>query len=192
MKQFFKENFVLVLGVSLPVLLIIVFMIAQSMTKLVDPPRYKAVFAIQNNYNSHTYYSFKVDKDGKLTVTYKEPKDHPNRANYAYTSRLYVFDPVKDHTREIELTPPDDLEEGQTQVIDVPDVSTLRLNPSREAPDGYIFEEYYSRNGNLFTEIFGYNHRRARYALSKNSRHVPIKDTRYYYGHHDFIGWIIE
>ena len=43
MKAFVKKNFVLVLGVSLPLLLIAAFGLFKALTQLVDPPGYQPV-----------------------------------------------------------------------------------------------------------------------------------------------------
>lgn len=104
MKEFLKENFVLALGVSLPVILIVVFMFAQSLTKLVDPPQYKAVFALQNHYHGQKPFKFKVDEQtGKLTITYTEPETPENQSRYHYNTRLYIYDPAQDNLQETEL-----------------------------------------------------------------------------------------
>ncbi len=188
MKAFLKENFVLALGVSLPVILIAVFMIAQSMTKLVDPPQYKAVFSLSHHNNNDATYRFEV-KDKKLVATYKKP-DKNN--TYNHNTRLYIFDPVKDDVEEIILEAPDSAKEGKWVNVSLSTFKNIRLNPDKESPDGYIFEQYYRSNGNFFSGFFGYYSSRARYALSKQSRHVPIKGMRNPYGRDTFIGWVIK
>ncbi len=192
MKPFLKENFVLVLGISLPVILIIVFMLAQSMTKLVDPPQYSAVFVLENNHNNDMFYKFKV-KNNKLVVTYKKPdKEDKYNANYNYRTSLYIFDPVKDDVEEITLETPENAKDGKWVNVTVPNVKDLQINPAKESPDGYIFEEHHRRNSNIFSDIFGYYSGKNRYALTKQGRHVPIKNMSYTYGRDTFIGWVVK
>lgn len=192
MKDFLKENFVLVLGVSLPVILIVVFMIAQSMTKLVDPPQYKAVFALQNHYHGQKPFKFKVDETGKLTITYTEPEIPENQSRYNYNTRLYIYDPVTDNLQETELDAPDGLKENESTVISIAATENLIINTATKSPDGYIFTRHNRRGGNLFTELFGYRHSNVRYVLKKDTRVIPITPTRYYYGNDHFIGWVTK
>lgn len=193
MKEFLKENFVLALGVSLPVILIVVFMFAQSLTKLVDPPQYKAVFALQNHYHGQKPFKFKVDEQtGKLTITYTEPETPENQSRYHYNTRLYIYDPAQDNLQETELEAPEGLEENESTIISVAATENLVINPAAESPDGYIFTRHNRRGGNLFTELFGYRNHSARYALKKDGRVIPVTPTRYYYGNDHFIGWVIK
>jgi hypothetical protein len=194
MKAFLKENFVLVLGVSLPVLLIIVFMIAQQLTIPSTPPKYKAIFAVQNQYYNKKPYRFEVDNNGKLSVSYKQPEPNPNQHYYnKHLAQIYIYDPDLEYARTIKLDPPEDLKAGKVKSIKTPELNNYKLNTNDVSPDGYHFTKHNRRHsGNIFSDIFGYRSYHSNYALKKDNHLVMIKIDDYFYGQEKFIGWVIE
>jgi hypothetical protein len=87
-KRFFKENFVLVVGLALPVLLIVGFMLASSLPQVLsDPPKYDLVFSTTDyptNANNIPV-SVRLDvKDGVLTAQYARTPVAPG--NYPLNS----------------------------------------------------------------------------------------------------------
>jgi hypothetical protein len=195
MKAFLKENFVLALGISLPVLLIITVVIAQQLSLPSAPPQYKAIFAVQNQYYNHKPYKFEVDENGKLSVSYKEPEPHPNQNNYHYNHKanIYIYDPALNYARAIKFDAPEGLKTGEIKVFETTELDKYRLNTSELSPDGYFFTKHNRRSGgNLFTDVFGYRSTYSRYALKKENHIVSIKIDDYFYGQEKFIGWVIE
>lgn len=53
-KSFFKDNCVLIVGLTLPVLLMIGFMVVSSLPALGDPPKYNLVFSISDYRNNQS------------------------------------------------------------------------------------------------------------------------------------------
>ena len=66
MKNWIKENLVMVIGLALPVLLIVVFFVATVIPKMAStPPQYEVLFSVQDygNQNKPDYIvDFKVKK----------------------------------------------------------------------------------------------------------------------------------
>ncbi len=191
MGSFIKENLVLITGIALPLLLTLVFFAATLFDKvIVDPPRHSVIFATNYSYhnNSNAPYRLHV-KDNAVHFTYIPPKENEYR-NWQ-KPRLFVFDPIIDNTREIELPIIEDPEVKITQIIN--DFKGRNINTLQTSPDGYRFEYEYRRNGNLMTELFGGGSRsRSHYALRKNGNKVKIHSATGYYYNAKFIAWIIN
>lgn len=194
MKEFVKKNFVLILGVSLPVLLILVFAVAQGLTKLVDPPEYTAVFALESQYMATQLFQFEVDEEGKLDVDFKFTGHTPDITAYNYFARVFLFDPKTNKVEHFDFRPPDDYEMGEKIILEVPEkLSGLILSSNPISPDDYVVEQASRSGGNIFTELFGYGNRyRYGYVLKKDGRTIPVPTANTYYGQFTFIGWVIE
>lgn len=186
-----KENLVLVAGVSLPVLLILFFMLAKVIPeKAVADPKHKAVIALQS-YNSGYNFSFKV-KDGKLNVTYTAPKDVYDNGSRE-ESKILIYDGATGEAESITLEIPENAIAGKAVDIKLPRLDKLTLSNSETAPDGYMFQREGYRNSSFVAEIFSYNNRRTPHSLTKDGRIItiaPLKDR--YYGDVNFIGWVME
>ena len=195
MNVFFKKNFVLILGISLPILLIIAFAIANALTKLVDPPKYNAVFALQNNYGIYQPFNFEVGEEGKLTIYFKAPEQTQNIVISNFFARIFIFDTEKNLTEQFEISPPDDFkddfEPGKELPVEIPEkLSTLILLPTQIAPDGYVVEQNTRPGGNIFTMLFGFGSSNyPRYLLKKKGRVFPVPSEGQFYGQFTFIGW---
>lgn len=195
MKDFVKRNFVLILGVSLPIVLVIIFGIAKSLTQLVDPPVYSAVFAIYSQAIPSQPYNFEVDENGKLLIRFKATAQYKNVtgqiAYNAYT-RLFHFDPATGLVEQFDLQVPGDYEVDEEVIVEVPKgLAELMLLPDKTSPDGYVMKENTRSRNNLFTEIFGYGSRGySFYVLEKDGRTIPVPQKPLFYGQLTFIGWV--
>ena len=115
MKQFLKENFALALGISLPLLLMVLFFVAGRTAQVtIDPPQYDAVFA--TNYNegwANMPYRFQVD-EGKLVIRFQKPE---KQTSY-YKPQLYVLDHETQYARLIDIDY-DNVQDGKVQDPDL-------------------------------------------------------------------------
>lgn len=193
MKAFIKDHFVLIAGISLPLVLSLVFFISARVDiQNFPPPQYSFVIA-SNNYNTHNPkypYKFKIDSDGVLNFHYHPPAD--GERSWA-EPRLYVFNPGTQTMKEIALP---DYNPDKKSKQAIPDLKNKKLDRSQKSPDGYQFISEY-RRGNLMTELFGggYNHR-YRNMLEKDGYKYkldihPAQNLRLTYDN-SFIGWIVE
>jgi hypothetical protein len=179
MGSFLKSNFVLVLGLCLP-LLLIAFISAVRWVQLkdIEPPQY-AVLYVSDHYNPRAaYFDIEVE-NGKLTVTDREAKteeEQKDKDRIEKDMRFYLFSPQTGTQKSFDY---DDIDELQNLTLDDSDLS----------PDGYIFSRNNRRHNNFF--IFGFNHYKSRHALEKEAMKVSIPDPDHY-GRVSFIGWIIE
>lgn len=193
MKSFLKENFVLVLGISLPMLLVIGVMALQSVTRAVtEPPQYSVLFTHGANHYSKESYDFEIDDEGRLEIAFSVDEDMDQRYKKSKLEmELFLYDPKTLETVKYKLEAPEDYEDGETISINVPEeLSDLRFSDKETSPDGYIFDRR-TRNssGGLFTEMFGYRRYRNNMALIKGGYAHDIPDAPSYYNT-QFIGWV--
>ncbi|MCB1556187.1 MAG: hypothetical protein KDJ15_02635 [Alphaproteobacteria bacterium] len=188
MKAFLKENAVLIAGISLPVLLTLIFFFATQVEWTpVPPPKYQLVFATDYQNRTNNPYQIVV-QDSQVRFRYFPPTKERDYGHWN-KPRLYVYRPKTDTSQEIVIPSIDDPDK-QIDVV-LPELATAKISPLKESPDGYSFEYEYGGNRNLMTEIFGGGHRsRSNYVLRKGSYKVVIpKAPRY---NSEFIGWILE
>ncbi len=188
MTRFLRENYALVAGIALPLILIAVFFFAGRASVMgIDDPQYDAVFA--TNYApraTNNAYALSTDR-GKLVI---RPLPEPNDGRYRnrVPPEIYRFDHRTGRARQIDI----DFRNVVDGRVADPDLEALNekgLITDAVAPDGYEFEYSGSGGRGLFSEIFGGSRYRSRYVLRKGARRVPIIGPRNYYAAH-FIGWV--
>ena len=189
MQTFLKENFALVIGISLPLILIAVFFVAsRTPLEVADDPLYSLVFA--TNYNPNwSEHPWRIEIiDNQLRIRHRVKADQ-NR-HYYNKPQIYVFD---HKTKRADL-----LDIDYENVIDgyVDDSALKNLNSNtfiteQTSPDGYRLEyDYNSSSRGLMGEIFGFGRRyRNSYILKKNSHTIPLKTPHRVHQAH-FIAWL--
>ena len=196
--KFFKDNFVLVIGLTLPVLLIVGFMVATNLPQtLSDPPKYDLVFSTIDyppNANTIPVSVRFVVRDGVLKAQYVRTPVAPGGYPYNAWKKLYIYDAKSRKVRQLTFGFPPDMDKiaGTTEEI-VEATRDLRLNTTLQSPDGYeISYDGYSHSG-LLNEVFwggSYSHEPQ---LKKGSSSVRLTtgdgNTSFYYGSIEFIGW---
>ena len=198
-KNFFKDNFVLVVGLALPVVLMIGFMIAASVPKtLSNPPKYDVVFwASDYQYNKSLPVTVNlVVKDGTLKAQYTKVAD-PKYPNNSWV-KLYRFS-VKDQTvEELSFGYPDDMDSiTGTREDTVEATKNLKLNTKQPSPDGFEFTYENYRHGGLVNEVlFGFGGSRGDLRLRNGPNSVIIKSpnntTSFSSYNAQFLGWVVE
>lgn len=195
--NFFKDNFVLIVGLTLPVLLMLGFMLASSLPNInADPPQHDFVFAVPTADNKLPIsLKLTVDKDNILRAQYTR---NVTREGYSYNSwkKLYVFEAKTQKVRELPLPYPDNMEKiasVQTAIVDA--TKTMKLDTTLESPDGYSLSyDGYSRSG-LVGDLFIGGRYSSEPRLRKGSASVKLISSNsqvpFYYGNVEFIGWSV-
>jgi hypothetical protein len=181
MKSFLRENFVLIAGLALPIILTLMFITAANLKQpLKNPPAYPLIYA--THYYNTSFYGFNVTDKGELEFTFTPPKDD---IRYA-PPRVYTYNPVTKIEEEIKL-PSFENDKKFKQIIPYP----KKLSGNAESPDGWRFEyDYEYSEGNLMTYMFGGGSRYgSRNVLKKDYHRVPVSDRRHENGH--FIAWVL-
>lgn len=194
LKNFIKENFVLAVGITLPVLLIALFFVASVLPRsMATPPQYEMVFSTlpYNNYQNKRSYTvnFAVKDNVLKARVYKNKKENAN--SYNPNPKLWVYDGKTKNVREI----PYDFEtvnDGEEVIVD--GLKNAKIDSAKKAPDGYEFENAGHRSGSLATEMFGGNYNTtARVIKGAVAFKIPLEKRNRYgiYGDMQFLGWII-
>jgi hypothetical protein len=193
MKQFFKQNYALVMGIVLPLALIAVFFVAGKASVMTVPgPQHDAVFATNYSPNwRNNPYRIGID-DGKLIIRFRPGKTEKSPRNIREPV-IYVFDHKALYAKKIDIDFQNVID-GKVKDPELDALNRKMINPDPISPDGYTFQRY-SRSGNgLFAGLFGWGrHNRSSHVLKKGVRTVPVKgpqSTSAYSTH--FIGWVVK
>ena len=192
LKNFLKENFVLVAGLALPVVLIAVFLLATVLPKSMSvPPQYSLLFQMDQYGSTATPFITELFVgDGHLRARLK--KAVPNNYN---TKKLYMYDAKTQSVREISYSVPQVTPEpvDGTEVL-IPETEKYILNGQMTAPDGYTFRPADTGHSGLINEIFVGGGYRSKYFLTKGNVSWKLPDTtgQPSYYNINFLGWIVE
>ncbi len=189
MQKFIKENFALIVGVSLPLILIAVFFIAsRAPQELTDDPLYSVVFA--TNYNPNwSEHPWRIEiEDDQLQIRHREKIDQ-NR-HYYNKPQIYVFDHKSKQADLLDIDY-ENIVDGYVVDSVLEKFNTNNFIAKQTSPDGYRLEyDYSSSSRGLMGEIFGFGRRyRNSYVLKKNSHTIPLKTPHRVHQAH-FIAWI--
>jgi len=195
MKNFIKENLVLVVGFTLPLLLILLFFVAAVIPKAFGmPPQYEMLFTTTryDYQDSPEYFVDFAVKDQKLIV--KAYKNN-NKDQRGFNSKLLMaYDGKTETVREvnIDLVKAASAAVGHEAVLE--ETRNWTIDSSRISPDGYTLDGPSYRDGGLVGGIFGGGYQNNSFRLKKGSVGYKIPDTQgaYYYNQVHFIGWVIK
>lgn len=186
--KFLKENWVLCVGFSLPLLLALLFYISTQIAQSsIDPPRYSVVFYEDQNYARDRDPYRLVVKGHQLYFQYF-PLTEKNNYREWTKPRLFIYNPVTDCKQEIELPSVDDPLIKVDQLVQ--GMPAKKLTTTKESPDGYIFDKQYRGDGNLMTFMFGGSRTHSDILLINDSYSVEIPNVERYATH--FVGWLTD
>lgn len=193
MSDWLKNNAVLALGISLPLLLIALLLLIQAMTRLGQtPPEHAVVYASFDHYSPELYFDFRIDAQGRLLVVAKNPEKPPYNRRTPIRANIAVFDAASGRHDTYALQPPLDLAANESVALELPrDLAELRLSGSPLAPDGYRFEAKTGGSGGLFPSLFGYDRRRETALINDGARYT-VPEIEGYHGTKRLIGWVID
>ncbi len=194
LKEFVKQNLVLVMGITLPLLLIVLFFIASVLPKSMStPPQYEMLFTTHKYESQPPEYIYNVVvKDAQLEIKVRK-NDQQNKAYQS--TRLMAFDGSTQTVREIPLDIGNlpELPEGGS--IPLPSTQGWKIDTSSVSPDGYSVDAPRYSGGNLLGGLFGVGYRDYEYRLKKGGvgYRIPNDQSGYhYYGQLEFVGWVLN
>ena len=196
LKNFIKENFVLVVGLTLPVLLIVLFFVASVLPKsMAVPPQYEMLFTT-TRYDYQNQPPYNVDffvRDGILKARVAKNKAQPGQTYN--TKKLMAYDGKTQSVHEIsyDTSKIGEVPDGSEIIFD--EFKNLKMDSSNKAPDGYAFDNSGYGSGGMVTELFagGYNRNSARVTKGAVSFKIPNSDNgNYYYYDVQFLGWVLQ
>lgn len=192
MKNFIKQNLVLVIGLTLPVMLVILFFVASVLPKSMGtPPQYEMLFSVVR-YDYQNPSAVNVDfvvKEGVLKA--RVTKIDKKNQNYN-SKKLMAYDAKTESVKEIpyDISRIGEVADGTEVILD--ETKHLTIDTSHTSPDGYVFEGSQYGGGGLVTELFGGGYRNQGYRLKKGTvgYKIPNASNDYYYNV-QFIGWVV-
>lgn len=192
MKNFIKENLVLVIGLALPVLLIVLFFAATVIPKSFGtPPQYEMLFTtVKYDYQNKPDYMLDFNvKNNQLMVKAKKNEDKNNYGSNL--KKLMAYDGKTETVREISIDT-SKFTDGMELVLE--ETKSLTIDTSAVSPDGYTLEGPNYGGSGLVSGLFGGGYRNSGFRLKKGSvgYKVPNQQADYYYNQLQFVGWIIK
>lgn len=186
MKKSQNNNLPLILGITLPVFVIIIFAIAQYLPRyFINPPQYKLLFATgYYEYTNDQYKNYDISiKDGGIAFAYRKLKSNKQKPE------LLIFDPANKKITEIKYNLPD-VSDNKWHNINIPELKNIKVDNNKKSKDGYTFHRNHSDNFNILGLFFNIRNK-SYYAISKNGYSINIKSDKYrrFYNIY-FIGWI--
>ena len=196
-KEFVKANMVLVVGLTLPIVLMAGFLVAAGLPQpLADPPKYSLVFAVTDYTQGAPGIPVSVRlvvEDGVLKAQYTKLLPQPSGYVNNVWKKLYLYDAATQKVRELSFAFPPNMDAIEGTVSEVVNATrTLRLDTTLQSPDGYELSRDYGSRSGLINEIFwggGYSNE---YRLHKggSSIRLPLAGTNATYGNVEFVGWV--
>lgn len=196
-KEFVKANIVLVVGLTLPVLLMAGFLVASGLPqRLADPPKYNLVFAVTDYSQGASGIPVSVRfvvQDGALKAQYTKLLPQPTGYVNNVWKKLYLYDAATQKVRELSFGFPANMDAIEGTVSEVVAATrTLNLDTTLQSPDGYELSRDYGSRSGLINEIFwggGYSNE---YRLRKGSSSIrlPLAAANTAYGTVEFVGWV--
>jgi len=192
-KNFIKDNLVLVIGLTLPVLLILLFFLATVLPKsMASPPQYEMLFSfVRYDYQNTSPVNIEFSvKDGLLRA--RVTKVDKKIQNYNL-KKLMVYEGKTESVREIPFAMPVLENDADNAEVTLAETNNFTINPNNTSPDGYSFEGPNSAHGGLVTELFGGGYRNQGVRVKKGSvgYKIPAMQNDYYFNNIQFIGWIV-
>jgi hypothetical protein len=198
-QRFIKDNFVLVVGLTLPVLLIVGFMVASSLPQVLsDPPKYDFVFSTTDyppNANNIPVSVRLVVKDGVLKAQYARTAIAPGGYAYNTWKKLYIYDAKLQKVRQLTFGFPqgmDTIQETKEETVEA--TRDLKLDTTLQSPDGYeLAYDGYSHSG-LLNDLFwggGYSHEPRLRKGSSSVRLTADGGAPFTYNGVEFVGWAV-
>ena len=198
LKKFIKENPVLVIGLTLPILLIAIFFVAIVLPKsMAVPPQYEMLFTTtRHDYQNPPLYNvdFFVKNEKLKTRVSKNVRDstHNNYQNYN-RKKLMVYDGKNQSVREIsyDISGLGDIADGTEIVFN--EFKNMKIDDSTKAPDDYEFDNTGYRSGGIALELFSGGYHRSNSRVTKGAVSFKIPKNIGNYSHNvQFVGWILQ
>lgn len=194
MKAFLRRNLFLVLGVSLPLVLILLIVGVQALERWgLEPPKTPVVYVYSADWIVRQHLRVAV-VDGELSLKLERPEieSQEDQLNAA-SLELAVFSPAGN---DLERYPIDLAGEFDLDVrsLPVPDaLRTLELDGSLRSPEGARLIIDRGSRGGLFGEVFGFSRSSARYRLEVDGARFDVPGHPIRYGTQlGFIAWVVS
>jgi hypothetical protein len=191
MKNWLKENLVLVIGLALPVLLIALFFVATVLPKSFGtPPQYELLFTT-TKYDYQNKPEYVLDFNVKNKQLMVKAKKYDEKTYNNATRLLMVYDAKTEAVREIAIDA-SKMSDGVEVVLE--ETKNMEIDTGNISPDGYTLEGPNYNGSGLLGGLFGGGYRNNGFRIKKGNvgYKVPQHQADYYYSDLKFVGWVIK
>lgn len=191
MRKFVRDNFAILIGLALPIVVAVFFLVANYWGRAsLEPPQHDAVLRTYSGGSASRAMRIEIDVIGERLRVRAFKTEYDGRP-ITYTPaqpRLLLWSHASETVRELTLEVPDDFVDGTE--LRVPELEGRRLSTVSRSPDGYEIGTTGYRGG-----LFGLFVDRSspRLVLEKNGarRALPLPSTVPYWDV-QFLAWVIE
>lgn len=165
-----KQHLPLIIGFSLPILLIVFIFFSVYLPKLLEHPRYDFIYSINSIPFNSSYYI----KDSRIFYGTPESQD-PFLNRYEQPS-IFLYD----------------IQHHQIHQLSLEEAQTYYLDQSKISPDGFSVEEKYQRT-NFFPFFMSDVTNENIYLIKKlYAQRLSIQTEDSYNHAFHFIGWVVR
>jgi hypothetical protein len=188
--QFVRRNAFLVAAASLPLVVVIFFLLAAAVPQWTVPsPAYDAILRGSTYEQPPQRVSVEfIVRDGRVQATVR-----PAPANtYPSRSTLFLFDHRTMKVTRITVDVPDLKEADTPQTFVVPELAARHVVSSTVAPDGYELKHRTGGSGGLVGDLFGMDRYNRNASLVNRGRVISINlpPPYEYYSPIYVLGWV--
>lgn len=135
-KNFIKDNFALTIGLSLPAILILGFLLASYLPQSFDiPPQYELVFSTLRYDNSLPFHVDFTIINQKLHMRLTPRKELEG----TYVKELFVYNAQKGSVRKIHYQLPELSSNHPYEEIPITELHNFIIDSSSKSPDSYAY-----------------------------------------------------
>ena len=196
MREFVRRNLFIVLGVALPLALIGLILVVQTVHRWgVEPPDTSVLYIYRSDYYLRQHLDIDVE-GGTLSMSIRRPDNDRTADRLEGGSvRLAIYNASTEMLTEYDLELPE-FEEGDDSpslTIDLPsELTAMRLSTTPESPEGFRFQTRSRSRGGLFGELFGYGSYGTRFELERDGIGFPVPGEGGYVAGDAWIAWVLE
>ena len=192
MKGLFRNNPLLAVSISLPLLVLLLFAAATTLPRLyTDPPAHDLLLTV-DQWDSARSLPFRIAINIEGDEVVARVAESP-QYQQGYLPRIFRYNHATGSVLEITIPvppQPDSLDTGD--IVAIPQLEGVSVSPELKAPDGYEFRGR-SSSGGLMAELFGGSRRGGHLSLVKNGavERIRLPESGNWYYRTRFLGWVV-
>lgn len=194
MASFLRRNLFIVLGISLPLILVAVILTIQVVARSkVAPPLTPVLYVLQSSWLPMQQFEFELD-DARLQVHFRVPKAAPDpRDRAAGQIEIALYDPRSKVLETFVLEAESTVEPDTAVPVELPArLERLRFDDRLQSPDGYRFEAYRASRSGVLGALFGHGSDNTRFRLSRDGAAFRLPGAGAYADTDAFIAWVVD
>jgi hypothetical protein len=189
-----KNNFAVVAGISLPILLVLFLVVSIYLPSLFLHPEYDFIYAVCAENSSNKYLDCENYRTG---VRHDVVGGRIVRTEVDRTFEENYYNPILEGTADVRLFY-HDVDTNVSREVSINEAQDFRVSGDIVSPDGYTLDKTRRGSGGFFPFFYDGGSRSV-YVMKKGNRekevNLIVDSGSYYYRYgnsFEFVGWIIE